>query len=109
MPHLVGFIHLVCRHIRSRLSVFIKQPTPTIQQEGFFEGESIIEIIWSGLSNLREAGRSAQRRLDADTAPVHHLRGQLPAITSKGVLWLQPVKQRVSKPLTGFASKPKRQ
>ncbi|KAM5520417.1 hypothetical protein FOXYSP1_14307 [Fusarium oxysporum f. sp. phaseoli] len=33
------------------------QPTPVMQQEVFFfEGESVIQIIWSGLRDLRGAG-----------------------------------------------------
>ncbi|KAH7194035.1 hypothetical protein DER44DRAFT_675932 [Fusarium oxysporum] len=63
------------------------QPTPAMQQEGFSEGESVMQIIWSGLSDLRGAGQSAQRRLNADM-----LRGQLPAIKPLWLLWLQPVK-----------------
>ncbi|KAH7255964.1 hypothetical protein BKA59DRAFT_382344, partial [Fusarium tricinctum] len=51
------------------------------------KGESVIQIIWSGLRDLRGAGRSAPRRLDADM-----LRSQLPAIKPLWLLWLQPVK-----------------
>ncbi|KAH7175134.1 uncharacterized protein B0J16DRAFT_251978, partial [Fusarium flagelliforme] len=64
------------------------QPTPVMHQEVFsIEGESVIQIIWSGLRDLRGAGRSAPRRLDADM-----LRSQLPAIKPLWLLWLQPVK-----------------
>ncbi|KAM5528707.1 hypothetical protein FOXYSP1_19188 [Fusarium oxysporum f. sp. phaseoli] len=41
--------------------------------------------------------------------PMHQLRGRLPAIQSKGLLWLQLVKQAIFKPSTGFASNRKRQ
>ncbi|KAH7150706.1 hypothetical protein DER46DRAFT_513821, partial [Fusarium sp. MPI-SDFR-AT-0072] len=42
-------------------------PTPVMQYEVFsLEGKSVEQIIWSGLRDLRGAGRSAPRRLDAD-------------------------------------------
>ncbi|KAH7258045.1 hypothetical protein BKA59DRAFT_358894, partial [Fusarium tricinctum] len=64
------------------------QPTPVMKQNVFFfEGESVIQLIWSGLRDLRGAGQSAQQRLNADM-----LRGQLPAIKPLWLLWLQPVK-----------------
>ncbi|EGU84901.1 hypothetical protein FOXB_04584 [Fusarium oxysporum f. sp. conglutinans Fo5176] len=95
MSHLAGLIYLVYRRIRSNSWVFIfkareearLQPTPATQQEGFSEAELVIQVIWLGLSDLRGAGQSAQRRLDADM-----LRGQLPAIKPLWLLWLQPVK-----------------
>ena len=72
MPHLV---RLGCHSTRSNSLVFKVwearqearlQPTSAMQQEVFFDGQSITQIIWPGLSDLRGAGRSAQRRLDAD-------------------------------------------
>ncbi|KAH7186825.1 hypothetical protein DER44DRAFT_858322, partial [Fusarium oxysporum] len=62
--YLAGFIYLICRYVESNLSVFIirlkkalLQPPPVMRQEiFFFEGESAIQIIWSGLSDLCGAG-----------------------------------------------------
>ncbi|KAI3573045.1 hypothetical protein IWW34DRAFT_888122, partial [Fusarium oxysporum f. sp. albedinis] len=65
LPHLDGFIHLyLSPYIKQLVGIYHKarekprlQPTPVMQQEiFFFERESVIQIIWSGLIDLRGAG-----------------------------------------------------